>query len=226
MEWAFGNRQTSKEIVKEHQKIINKAVREIEREKNKLQRCETKIIADIKKTANEGQMGAARIMAKDLTRTRKHVERMYKMKTGLQAASSRIQTAKSGDAISVAAKGITDAMIHANGSIDLPSLERIAVEFQKQNEIMNLKEETVGDTLDEMWESDDEEAETDDILNRVSDDIGIKFERDLVDAPAPAAGKKHETETRASPEKRSAQTAEMEADRDLQNRLENLRRQD
>jgi len=44
------------EILREHQRTINRAVRELEREKNKLQQQEKKLVLDIKRTAKQGQM--------------------------------------------------------------------------------------------------------------------------------------------------------------------------
>jgi charged multivesicular body protein 2A len=42
--------------LREHQRTINRAVRELEREKNKLQQQEKKLVLDIKRTAKQGQM--------------------------------------------------------------------------------------------------------------------------------------------------------------------------
>jgi len=224
MEWLFGRRLTPQEIIKEHQRTINKAIREIERERGRLQRSEGKTILDIKKAARDGQMGAAKIMAKDLVRTRKHVEKMYRMKTQLQAVSLRIQTIKSQAAMADAMRGVTKAMVRMNRTINLPSLQRIMIEFQKQSEIMDIKEETIGDTMDDMFEDeDDEEAATDDIVNQVLDEIGINLGSALVDAPESKA-----VVTKPAQEKRAvaAVTAEASADQELQNRLDNLRRQD
>lgn len=55
-QWLFGKRKTPEEVVKEHQRTINRAIRELERERNRLQQSEKKIILDIKKSAKVGQM--------------------------------------------------------------------------------------------------------------------------------------------------------------------------
>eukprot|EP01125_Pyxidicula_operculata_P002483 TRINITY_DN12343_c0_g1_i1.p1 TRINITY_DN12343_c0_g1~~TRINITY_DN12343_c0_g1_i1.p1 ORF type:complete len:221 (-),score=43.19 TRINITY_DN12343_c0_g1_i1:203-865(-) len=220
MEWLFGKKLTPKEIIREHQRTINKSIREMDRERSRLQRQETKLIADIKKSAREGQMGAAKIMAKDLVRTRKYVEKMYKMKTQLQAVSLRIQTIKSQNAMAEAMKGVTRAMMRMNRAINLPSLQALMIEFQKQTEIMNIKEETIGETMDDMWEESGEEEETEEVINQVLDEIGIKLETELVDTPdsVKIAAK--------APEKPRTVAAEVAADQELQDRLNNLRRQD
>ena len=66
-------------------------MRELDRERTTLQRQEKKIIADCKRAAKDGQMGAARVMAKDLVRTRKYIQKFYQMRAQLQAVSLRIQ---------------------------------------------------------------------------------------------------------------------------------------
>lgn len=55
--------------------------------------------------------GAAKVMAKDLVRTRSHVQKMFKMKTQLQAVSLRLQTVKSQNAMATAIKGVARVCI-------------------------------------------------------------------------------------------------------------------
>lgn len=47
-------KQTPAELAKENKRTINKSLRHLEREKNKLEREEGKIIGDIKKLAQKG----------------------------------------------------------------------------------------------------------------------------------------------------------------------------
>ena len=64
MEWLFGRRMTPEEQLKKNQRALNKAMRELDRERAKMEQQEKKIIADIKKMAKQGQMDAVKIMAK------------------------------------------------------------------------------------------------------------------------------------------------------------------
>jgi len=45
-----------REVMRENKRMINRAIRELDREKVNLERNEKKLIADIKKYAKEGQM--------------------------------------------------------------------------------------------------------------------------------------------------------------------------
>lgn len=56
MEWLFGKRLTPEEMLRKNQRALNKAMRDLDREKAKMEQQEKKIIIDIKKMAKEGQM--------------------------------------------------------------------------------------------------------------------------------------------------------------------------
>jgi hypothetical protein len=73
VEWAFGKRMTPAERLRKHQRALEKTQRELDRERVKLENQEKKLVADIKKSAKNGQMGPLRIQAKDLVRTRRCV---------------------------------------------------------------------------------------------------------------------------------------------------------
>lgn len=56
MEWLFGKRLSPEELLRKNQRALNKAMRDLDREKMKMEQQEKKIIMDIKKLAKEGQM--------------------------------------------------------------------------------------------------------------------------------------------------------------------------
>ena len=82
---------TPAERLRKHQRALEKTQRELDRERVKLENQEKKLVADIKKSAKNGQTGPLRIQAKDLVRTRRYIQKFYQMRTQLQAISLRIQ---------------------------------------------------------------------------------------------------------------------------------------
>jgi len=60
----FGKEKPLKEVLRENKRMINRAVRELDREKVALEREEKRLQIEIKKAAKENQMGAVKIMAK------------------------------------------------------------------------------------------------------------------------------------------------------------------
>merc|ERR1711994_1022648 len=91
--------------------------------------------------AKAGQMDAVKIMAKDLVRTRKAIKKFMLMKANIQAVSLKIQTLKSQNSMAEAMKGVTKAMMMMNKQMKLPEIQKIMQEFEKQSEIMDMKEE-------------------------------------------------------------------------------------
>lgn len=77
VEWAFGKRMTPAERLRKHQRALERTQRELDRERIKLENQEKKLVQDIKKSAKNGQIGACKIQAKDLVRTRKYVVIMH-----------------------------------------------------------------------------------------------------------------------------------------------------
>lgn len=60
----FGRDRPLKEVLRENKRMINRAVRELDREKIALEREEKRLTTEIKKAAKEQQMASVKIMAK------------------------------------------------------------------------------------------------------------------------------------------------------------------
>ncbi|GJN09857.1 hypothetical protein PR202_ga27903 [Eleusine coracana subsp. coracana] len=226
--------------------MLDRSIRDIERERQGLQAQEKKLITEIKKTAKEGQMGAVKVMAKDLIRTRHQITKFYQLKSQLQGVSLRVQVAicvlcpfsverlltfvmcnclqtlKSTQAMGDAMKGVTKAMAQMNRQLNLPGLQRIMQDFERQNERMEMVSEVMGDAIDDALEGDEEEEETEELVNQVLDEIGIDINQELVGAPSAAVAQPAAAGKVAQAE--SAGNADSGIDADLQARLDNLRR--
>merc|ERR1719283_497329 len=133
--------------------------------------------------AKAGQMDAVKIMAKDLVRTRKAVKKFMLMKANIQAVSLKIQTLKSQNSMAQAMKGVTKAMMMMNKQMKLPEIQKIMQEFEKQSEIMDMKEEMMNDVIDDAMGDDDEEEESDAIVNQVLDELGLQLTDQLTAVP-------------------------------------------
>lgn len=106
--------------------------RDLDKERMKLERQEKQIINDIKKMAKQGEMAAVKVMAKDLVRTRRYVKKFIMMKANIQAVSLKITTLKSQGAMANAMKGVTKAMGAMNKQINMPQMQKIMMEFEKE----------------------------------------------------------------------------------------------
>ncbi|KAF9214907.1 hypothetical protein BGZ59_002719 [Podila verticillata] len=176
-------RKSPSEVLRAHQRALNKAQRELDRERVKLEKLEQKLIMDIKRAAKAGQMNSCKVMAKDLIRTRRHVQKLYQMKTQLQAVGLRIQSLNSNQQMAQALQGATRAMCAMNKNMNLPQIQQIIIEFEKESEILDMKGEMMSDTVDEAMGEEGDEEEQDAVVDQVLDEIGVDILEPMVAVP-------------------------------------------
>ncbi|KAH7582118.1 DOA4-independent degradation protein 4 [Nakaseomyces glabratus] len=230
-EWFFGKSMTPQERLKKNQRALERTQRELDREKRKLETQEKKLIADVKKSAKNGQIDAAKIQAKDLVRTRNYIQKFDNMKAQLQAISLRIQAVRSSDQMTRSMREATGLLAGMNRSMNLPQLQKISMEFEKQSDLMDQRQEFMDEAIDNVMGDELEENEdADEIVNKVLDEIGVDLNSQLQNTP------QHELKLpgEAESQNRVAETVgasgsggdtKMSPDDDLQARLDSLKRQ-
>ncbi|XP_076351230.1 charged multivesicular body protein 2a-like isoform X2 [Tachypleus tridentatus] len=218
LEFLFGRRKTPEEMLRQNQRALNKAMRDLDRERAKMEQQEKKLIIDIKKMAKDNQMDAVKIMAKDLVRTRRYVKKFMLMRANIQAISLKIQTLRSQNAMAQAMKGVTKALKNMNKQLNLPQIQKIMQEFEKQSEIMDMKEEMMNDAIDDVMEDEEDEEESEALVSQVLDELGLQLSEKLTGLPSEGGS------LSADSEKNKPVVALTGADADLEARLENLRK--
>ena len=94
------------------------------------------------------------------------------MRTQLQAISLRIQTVRSNEQMMQSMKGATSLLGSMNRQMNLPALQRIAMEFEKENDVMDQRQEMMDDAIDDVTGLEDEE-EGEEVVKEVLDEIGV-----------------------------------------------------
>merc|ERR1711933_660582 len=73
------------------------------------------------------------------------------------------------------------------GAIDVPAINKMMREFEKENAKTEIMQEIMGDTIDDALGGEEDEEEA--VVNQVLDEIGISFGEDLPSAaPTGAVG--------------------------------------
>merc|ERR1712224_88881 len=167
----------------ENKRTISKAIRELDRERVKMESEEKKCIADIKKHAKLQQMDIVTIKARDLVQTRNFVKKFIIMRSRLQAINLKLTTAKSTEAMIGSMKGVTKAMGAMNKAMNLPALQKLMQDFQMADAQLDDKTEMMGDAIDDAVAADDDSEEEAEIVRGVLDEIGIDFNGMVPNAP-------------------------------------------
>lgn len=207
---------------------MERTQRELDREKRKLETQEKKLIADIKRSAKNGQVTAAKVQAKDLVRTKNYIQKFDNMKTQLQAISLRIQAVRSSDQMTRSMREATILLAGMNRSMNLPQLQRISMEFEKQNDLMDQRQEFMDESIDNvMGDELDEDEEAEEIVNKVLDEIGVDLNAQLQNTPQNVVASSNLSESGqrvAEPVGAGAEGQPGNLDDDLQARLNSLKR--
>jgi charged multivesicular body protein 2A len=184
----LGKEKPLKEVLRENKRMISRAIRELDRERTALEREEKRITVEIKKLAKEQQMGAVKIMAKDLVRARAHVTKFIEMRSHLQSCALKLQTVKSHHAMGEAMKNTTKAMMTMNKAVNAPAIGKMMAEFERENMKSEMMQEIMGDMMDDVMEEEGDEDETDKIVSQVLDEIGINFGEEIPVGPSLGTG--------------------------------------
>lgn len=81
-----------------------------------------------------------------------------------------------------AMKGATMALGSMNKQMNLPSLQRIAMEFERENDIMEQRQEMVDSAVDDAMDVGVEE-EGDEVVEQVLEEIGVDFNQSVGSLP-------------------------------------------
>ena len=91
---------------------------------------------------------------------------------GWHANGLLVQTVRSNEQMMQSMKGATQLLGSMNRQMNLPALQRIAMEFEKENDIMDQRQEMMDDAIDDVTGLEDEE-EGEEVVNQVLDEIGV-----------------------------------------------------
>jgi hypothetical protein len=89
-----------------------------------------------------------------------------------QEYSLKAQTVRSNEQMMQSMKGATQLLGSMNRQMNLPALQRIAMEFERENDIMDQRQEMMDDAIDDVTGLEDEE-EGEEVVNQVLDEIGV-----------------------------------------------------
>lgn len=77
-----------------------------------------------------------------------------------------------------AMKGATGVLGNMNRSMNLPALQRIAMEFERENDIMDQRQEMMDDAIDDVTGLEDE-AEGEEVVEQVLEEIGVDLKNSV-----------------------------------------------
>ncbi|PIA19402.1 charged multivesicular body protein-like protein 2a [Coemansia reversa NRRL 1564] len=217
--WMFGKRETPQERLRKHQRGLRKTQRQITTETTKLERQVKSLEAEVKKAAKEGQTNLCKVYAKDLVRTQKYITKYRVMGAQMQNLQLQIQHVSSTQVSTNAFKEAALTMRSMNRNMNLPGMQMVAMQYQREMESMNMRTTIMDDTMEDTMEdasSEEEGDPVDEIVQKAMEEANLQLKQDLGSAPKNIIGQTGMTEK---------SVGDMNGDAILQARLDNLRKE-
>ncbi|NWZ65145.1 CHM2B protein, partial [Acrocephalus arundinaceus] len=176
------------DIIKEQNRELRGTQRAISRDRAALEKQEKQLELEIKKMAKTGNKEACKVLAKQLVQLRKQKNRTYAVSSKVTSMSTQTKVMNSQMKMAGAMSATAKTMQAVNKKMDPQKTLQTMQNFQKENMKMEMTEEMINDTLDDIFDASDEEEESQDIVNQVLDEIGIEISDKMAKAPSAARG--------------------------------------
>lgn len=212
----FGPKKTTKEIVRENQRVLKRGIREMERDIAKLEQDERKMMGEARKLAKNGQQSAAMAKAKQIKKSRMNVKKFVGIKSNFEAMNMVLTTVKMESQLTETMKGTAEVLAMVNEKTSVKEMSGVVKQFMKEREKMEMQSDMMGDAMEDAFEDDDEMEGEDDILQDIMSEIVAEKSAGM--ATAPVMGVPAAAAAIADPVVSDAAQDELSA------RFENLRR--
>ena len=143
------------------------------REDSRMAGQERELLDHIKKLALDQKLDQCNSKAKELIRLRAQRERISSLKSHMSGIGNQLTFVQTGKVMQDTLASTLKAMQYTNHAFDAAATHRMLHEFERQNDILQTKSETIDDTLDGMFETFNEKSTTDDMIASILQEIGI-----------------------------------------------------
>lgn len=180
--YLFGPPITVESQIKEIHKIMDGSVRDIKKEMMTLRREKNHTEQELRNKAAMGNKTSMKELKQLALRCRRQQNQMAKLSATIDKISdfkSMATQLRSNEAQTRAFIKLTQAMTKMNESSGVFQLCALMNQYERQNMIMQEKQEFMDEKIEEMNEDEEEEEEADNILEAVLDELNIKLTGDM-----------------------------------------------
>lgn len=159
--------KSPKDMVNEWNHKLRKEGYVLERQIKAIQREEEKTKRQLKDSAKKGEKAACNILAKEILRARKAVNRLYASKAHLNSVSMNMKNQLATLRIAGALEKSSDVMKSMQALIKVPDIQRTMMEMSKEMMKAGIIEEMLEDTMESIDDSEDMEEEAQEEVDKV-----------------------------------------------------------
>jgi charged multivesicular body protein 3 len=161
------HKTTPEEEVKQWTRSLRSEQRKIEMQITKIRREEAKTKMAMKQAAKQGDEVAVRMLAKEMIRSRKAVNRMYASKAQMNSVAMQLQNQVSQLKMTGSLKKSGEIMKEMNNLVKVKEVQQSMMAMSREMAKAGLIEETMNETIDSALDDDISDTELEDEVNKV-----------------------------------------------------------
>jgi len=177
MSFLFGGaRKVNKDPVKDYQKELRHATRSMDREDINAANQEKVLASAITKFAKENKVDICKTKAKELVRLRAHRGRLATMKGHMSTLSQQLSTVQSAKVMQETMAKTTQLLRNLNTRMDAKAIHKMLLEYERQSIQFTDSQEVLEETLDGVFETENEQADTDQAVAGIFEELKLNIE--------------------------------------------------
>lgn len=145
--FSFGKKKTPDEQAKEWKKKLKSEIRGLDRQIRHIEREEAKVKTKIKQLAKKGEIGAVKILAKEIVTTRKTKDRMHTAKAQMNSVSMQLTTTSAMGKMTEVMGRSTQVLSAMNTLMNVPEVSATMRTMAMEMEKAGVMEEMVDDAM-------------------------------------------------------------------------------
>jgi len=143
----------------------------------------------LKKAAKDGNREVCVVLAKQLVQVRKQKTRTYAANSRVQSVGTHAKVMQSNAKMAEVMGTTSKAMGEMNKVINPMKMAKTMQDFSKESTKMEMTDEMINDTMDDILNDSGDEEESEAVVNRVLDEIGIEISGKMAASPSAERGK-------------------------------------
>ena len=188
MSFLFGGKVQPKDPVKEQQAKLRQTTRGMWREECRAAENERRLTRQINDLAGRRMFPECKAKAVELIRLRAYTARLRAMRGQLTSITQQLETIKGTQHMTAAIQQTTLMLKSINKQVNPQAINRILVDYERQSTGFNAGQEIMQETMETVFEVDNETEASEEALQKVFLDLGLQEAAALCCKPATGAG--------------------------------------
>jgi hypothetical protein len=187
MSFLFGGApQAKKNPVVDYMRDLRHSTRSMDREDLKAAAQEKSLLSSVTKLAREQRIDLCKAKAKELVRLRAHRQRIATMKGHMSTLHQQLSTVQSAKIMQETMVKTAHLLKGLNARLDAKGMHRMLLEFERQSVGFQDGQSVLEESLDAIFEAEDEQASTDQAVASIFQELGLEMQMGMASAKGDA----------------------------------------